>query len=107
MSSAASDLDRGEGGDPAPAPQHGPQVHAQQRDRQQDRGPDRRPHQHQHLRRHLGHGDADEQVRDAPDDRHQPEQHQAAPGHAEMLGWFFIPPIFPEVSRGWMANVPG
>ena len=44
-------------------------------------GGDRRPGEDQHGRRDLRDRDPDEQVRDAPDDRHQGEQDDPAPGH--------------------------
>ena len=75
------DLDRREGHDPAPSRQDLAQVGPDQRDRQQDGRRDDRPPEHQRRRRDLGHRDPDEQVRDAPDDRHQGEQDQRAAAH--------------------------
>ena len=75
------DLDRREGHDPAPLSQHLAQVGADERDRQQDGRRDDGSAEDERRRRDLGHRDPDEQVRDAPDHRHEGEQDQCAAAH--------------------------
>jgi len=75
------DLDGREDDHPAPPRQHRPHVDARECDRQQDGGSEHRPREHERRRRDLGDDDPDEQVRDAPDDRHQGEQDEPASGH--------------------------
>ena len=54
----------------------GPHGEHQQRD-----GGQECPPEHHHRRREVLDGDLDEEVRDAPDHSHQPEQEPAAPRH--------------------------
>ena len=69
----------------------------------------RRPPEHQQGRRDLRDGDPDEQVRDAPDDRHQGEQDQRAAAHdgsrssisqAWSMTWWAV-----RRMRNWIGHV--
>ena len=87
------DLDHREGGQPTPTGEDRSKVDTQERDGQQDRHGDRRPGEHERSGTDLGDGDPDQQVGDAPDHRHEPEEHETAARHR------------PMVARGWEVRM--
>ncbi len=116
-----ADLDRGEGCHPAPAAEHGPEVRAKERERHQDQRRQSGPGEDQGRRLDLGDGHTDEQVRDAPDQRHEAEQHDGAARHpcgrrtpkgSRFGGTVFTGPIFADFvppGLAWRAGptLPG
>ena len=76
-----ADLDRGVEQQRPPAAQHRADQPAGQRHREQQHGGHRGPGQHQGGRRDLVDRDLDQQVRNAPDDRHRDEEHPPTAAH--------------------------
>jgi len=79
------DLDGAEDEQRPPVREQRPQLAAPRRERKEQRGADGGPQQDEERRRQLPHGNADHQVRDAPDHAHRSEEDPAAPCHPRVL----------------------